>query len=82
MISASDAGALFYATIDVSMEILKIEKSWSLTNEKLVIWLEAEVKHQPSVIAILIALAFLLIARVSNQALKNSTPDLRVITKC
>ena len=54
------------------MEFLKIEKFWSLINEKLVIWLEAGIKHLPNfVVAILIAITFSLIARISSQALKK-----------
>lgn len=54
------------------MEFIKIEKFWELINEKLVTWLEAGIKHLPNfVVAILIALTFSIIARLSSQALNK-----------
>lgn len=54
------------------MEFIKIEKFWELINDKLVTWLEAGITHLPNfVVAILIALTFSIIARLSSQALKK-----------
>jgi len=54
------------------MELMKIEKFWSLINDKLQTWLEAGIKHLPNfVVAILIAIVFSIIARFAGKAMKN-----------
>jgi small-conductance mechanosensitive channel len=54
------------------MELLKIEKFWSLINDKLENWLEAGIKHLPNfVVAILIAITFSIIARIAGKAIKK-----------
>lgn len=66
-------GVLFYiSTLGNVMEFMKIEKFWDLINEKLVTWLETSVKHLPNfVVAILIAIAFSLIARIAGKTLRK-----------
>jgi small-conductance mechanosensitive channel len=54
------------------MELLKIEKFWSLINDKLETWLEAGIKHLPNfVVAILITILFSIIARYAGKAMKK-----------
>ncbi|MEP1445009.1 MAG: mechanosensitive ion channel family protein [Paraglaciecola sp.] len=54
------------------MELLKIEKFWSLINDKLERWLEAGIKHLPNfVVAILIAIIFSVIANIAGKTLKK-----------
>ncbi|WP_339721104.1 mechanosensitive ion channel family protein [uncultured Paraglaciecola sp.] len=54
------------------MELLKIEKFWSLINDKLESWLEAGIKHLPNfIVAILIAITFSIIARIAGKAMKK-----------
>ncbi|MBU3004557.1 mechanosensitive ion channel family protein [Paraglaciecola arctica] len=54
------------------MELLKIEKFWSLINDKLESWLEAGIKHLPNfVVAILIAIIFSVIANIAGKTLKK-----------
>jgi small-conductance mechanosensitive channel len=54
------------------MELLKIEKFWSLINDKLETWLEAGIKHLPNfVVAILITILFSIIASYAGQAMKK-----------
>ena len=54
------------------MELLKIEKFWSLINDKLETWLEAGIKHLPNfVVAIFITIIFSIIARYAGKAMKK-----------
>lgn len=54
------------------MELLKIEKFWSLINDKLERWLEAGIKHLPNfVVAILIAIIFSVIANIAGKTIKK-----------
>ena len=54
------------------MEFLKIDKFWSLIDEKLTTWLEAAIKHLPNiVVALLIAIFFSIIARIAGKTIKK-----------
>tara|TARA_R110002153_G_scaffold110189_1_gene251155 strand:- start:29672 stop:30604 length:933 start_codon:yes stop_codon:yes gene_type:complete len=54
------------------MEFLKIDKFWSLIDEKLTTWLEAAIKHLPNiVVALLIAVFFSIIARIAGKTIKK-----------
>ncbi|MCV2883835.1 mechanosensitive ion channel family protein [Aestuariibacter sp. AA17] len=54
------------------MEIEAFDKFWKLINEKLSTWVEAGISHLPNmIVAIVIALIFAFIARVSSSALKR-----------
>ena len=54
------------------MEFLKIDKFWSLIDEKLTTWLEATIKHLPNiVVALLIAVVFSIIARIAGKTIKK-----------
>ena len=54
------------------MELLKIEKFWSLINDKLENWLETGIKHLPNfVVAIVIAITFSIIARIAGKTMKK-----------
>ncbi|GAB5382535.1 MAG: hypothetical protein Alis3KO_39500 [Aliiglaciecola sp.] len=54
------------------MELIELEKFWSLINEKLQSWLETGIKHLPNlVVAILITIAFSLAARFAGKAIKK-----------
>ncbi|WP_299078411.1 mechanosensitive ion channel family protein [uncultured Paraglaciecola sp.] len=52
--------------------MIDIEKFWSLIDEKLLTWLEALIKHLPNLVgALLIAILFSVIARISGKAMKS-----------
>ena len=54
------------------MELLKVEKFWSLINEKLATWLETGIKLLPNfVVAIFIAITFSIVARFAGKAVKE-----------
>jgi small conductance mechanosensitive channel len=54
------------------MNLIEIDKFWSLINEKLQHWLEAGILHLPNmVVAILIAIAFSIIARIVGKVTQN-----------
>lgn len=54
------------------MEFLGVDKFWKLIHEKLSSWAEIAVSHLPNfVVAILIAITFAFIAKLSSQALKK-----------
>jgi small conductance mechanosensitive channel len=54
------------------MNLIEIDKFWSLINEKLQHWLEAGILHLPNmVVAILIAIAFSVIARIVGKVTQN-----------
>ncbi len=54
------------------MNLIEIDKFWSLINEKLQHWLEAGILHLPNmVVAILIAIAFSIIARIVGKMTQN-----------
>lgn len=59
-------------TPGVTMELIKIEKFWSLINDKLTTWIEAGVAHLPNfVVAIVIVLVFSIGAKVAGRVVRN-----------
>ena len=54
------------------MEFPQIDKAYELINEKLQTWLEGGIKHLPNiVVALFIAIAFGLIAKVAGNILRK-----------
>lgn len=54
------------------MQLIELEKFWSLIDEKLQTWLEEGIKHLPNmVVAVLIAIAFFIISSYAGKAIKT-----------